>query len=99
MGVTEFFLVKFTLNIKYPPCCDVIVAIATAVKSSFFKIPNSLVIVLYQSGTLCFKTNNNFPEIKKCSEPPYVLFKELLIRQTLKIGSFLHSLLLYFCIV
>jgi hypothetical protein len=47
-------------KLKYPPCCDVIVAQAVR---RFFLIPNSLVIVLYQSDTLCFKTNNNSPEI------------------------------------
>jgi hypothetical protein len=46
MGDTEVFSSPITLNKKHPPYCDVIVAIATAVRCSFLKVTNSLVILL-----------------------------------------------------
>jgi hypothetical protein len=46
LSLTQILTKLSYFKLKYPPCCDVIVAIATAVRS-FFKIPNSLVKLCY----------------------------------------------------
>jgi hypothetical protein len=48
MGVTDLFFELNYFKHKMSAMLDVIVDIATAVRSIFCKIPNSLVIVLYQ---------------------------------------------------
>ena len=49
MGVTDLFSSYVTLNIKYAPCSDVIVAITTAVRSSFSELLSYCVIPVRHS--------------------------------------------------